>query len=204
MMNPDTVECLLLDIGHVLIDLNYNDLAQHMQALTGLGPVQLQKLFRDDGLVERFETGKMRGTQFHEEVCRRTGTRIPLPEFLAIWNSILGPPLIPEDVIAALARRTRLWIISNTNELHFEFMSRHYFFPRHCEGFVLSYEVGFLKPDPRIFAQAVARMQVDPARVLFADDQEINVKAARDQGIRAFQCLDAGQLSAELKLRGIL
>jgi FMN phosphatase YigB (HAD superfamily) len=203
-MSSDAVECLLLDVGKVLIDLNYQDLAHRMLALTGLGPAQLQKMLREDGLVERFETGKMQGAQFYEEICRRTGTRISWPEFLAIWNSILGPPLVPEELIAALARKVRLWIISNTNELHFDFMTRHYAFPRHCEGFVLSHEVGVLKPDARIFTHAVAKMQVDPSRVLFADDQEVNVKAAQDLGICAFQCRDSGQFSAELKLRGVL
>lgn len=203
-MRTDTVQCLLLDVGNVLIDLNYQDLARRMLALTGLGPAQLQTRLREDGLVERFETGKMRGTQFHEEVCRRTGTRIPWPDFLSIWNSILGPPLVSEELLASLAAKVRLWIISNTNELHFEFMTRHYAFTRHCEGFVLSHEVGFLKPDARIFAHALSQMQVQPSCVLYADDQEINVKAAQGLGIRAFQCRDSSQLSAELKLKGVL
>ncbi len=203
-MSRGSVECLLLDVGKVLIDLNYQDLADRMWTLTGLGPAQLQKLLKEDGLIERFETGKIHGAQFHEEICRRTGTPIPWPEFMAIWNSILGPPLISEDLIAALARNVRLWIISNTNELHFDFMTRHYAFPRYCEGFVLSHEVGALKPDKRIFAHAVEKMQVDASRVLFTDDQEVNVKTAQDLGFCAFLCRDAGQFSAELKLRGVL
>lgn len=203
-MNSQPVQCLLLDVGKVLVDLNYADLADRMLALTGLGPTQLQSMLREGGMVERFETGKMPGTQFHEEICRRTGTRIPWQDFLSIWNSILGPPLVPEEVIEALARKLRVWIISNTNELHFEFMTRNYAFPRHCEGFVLSHEVGVLKPNRRIFERAVARMQVDPSRVLFVDDQEVNVKAAQDLGIHAFQCRDTGQFSAELRLRGFL
>lgn len=203
-MSSDAVACLLLDVGNVLIDLNYQDLTQRMLALTGLGPAQLQKMLREDGLVERFETGKMPGAQFYEEICRRTGARISWPEFLAIWNSILGPPLVSEELIIALARKLRLWIISNTNELHFDFMTRHYAFPRYCEGFVLSHEVGVLKPDARIFAHAVAKMQVDPSLVLFADDQQVNVKAAQNLGICAFQYRDADQFSAELKLRSVL
>ncbi len=113
-------------------------------------------------------------------------------------------PWSPEELIIALARKLRLWIISNTNELHFDFMTRHYAFPRYCEGFVLSHEVGVLKPDARIFAHAVAKMQVDPSLVLFADDQQVNVKAAQNLGICAFQYRDADQFSAELKLRSVL
>ncbi len=203
-MTEGPFTCLLLDVGNVLIDLNYQDLSERMLALTGLKPLQLQAMLTEDGLVQKFETGKMNAPQFHAEVCRRTGVDVPREEFLAAWNSILGPPLVSEETIAAIARRVRLWIISNTNELHFDFMTRHFAFPRYCEGFVLSHEVGALKPDARIFTRALDLLRADPSEVLYADDGEANIKAAQRLGLCAFQCRRAGQLEAELKLRGIL
>jgi HAD superfamily hydrolase (TIGR01509 family) len=146
----------------------------------------------------------MPGAQFYEEVCRRTGVHIAWPEFLESWNSILGAPLIPEEMIAALARKVRLWVVSNTNDLHFDHMRRHFSFPRFCEGFVLSHEAGALKPDPRIFLHALEKAQVGPSGALFVDDQEINVRAAQALGIPAFQFLSLAQFEHELKLRGVL
>jgi putative hydrolase of the HAD superfamily len=203
-MSPSPVACLLLDVGRVLIDLDYQTLADRMRSITGLEPVQLQAMLSADSLVRKLETGKMQGVQFYEEVCRRTGIRIAWPEFLASWNSILGAPLISEEMIAALARNARLWVVSNTNDLHFDHMMRHFVFPRYCEGFVLSHEVGALKPDPRVFLHALEKVQVDPSAVLFVDDQEGNVTAAQALGIPAFQFLSLGQFETELKLRGVL
>ena len=203
-MSPSPVACLLLDVGRVLVDLDYQTLANRMRSITGLEPLQLQAMLSADSLVQKLETGKMQGAQFYEEVCWRTGVRIAWPEFLESWNSILGAPLISEEMIAALARNVRLWVVSNTNDLHFDHMMQHFAFPRYCEGFVVSHEVGALKPDPRIFLHALERVQMDPSAVLFVDDQEGNVAAAQALGIPAFQFLSLEQFEAELKLRGVL
>lgn len=202
-MSPGPTRCLLLDLGMVLIDLNYGTLGEKMKALTGLEPPQLQVMLTADGLVQRFETGKLEGTQFYHEVCRRIGISVPWPDFLEAWDSVLGQPMIHDELLAVLARKIRMWVISNTNEFHFDFLARHFSFLRHFEGFVLSHEVGALKPDARIFLSALEKMQTSASEVLFVDDQEANVKAAQDLGIGAFQFLNSGQFAAEMKSRGL-
>jgi len=200
----DSVRCLLLDLGKVVVSLDYDHFANGMKRLTGLGPVQLQELFASDELANRFECGAITQTQFFEEVCGRTRSRISWSAFLEAWNSIIGPALIPEETIAALARNLRLWAISNTNCLHYEFLERRYPFWRLFEGFVLSHQVGALKPDPRIFRHALDQIRECPSAILFVDDQEINVAAARELGIEGFQFQNPGQFADELKSRGLL
>jgi glucose-1-phosphatase len=204
MNSAGTAKHLLLDIGNVLVGLDYEDFGERMRALTGLSSVQLQTLLRADNLAQRFETGKITGIVFYEEACRRTGISMPWPDFLEAWNSILGPILIPEELLALLSKNVRLWIISNTNELHYDFMTRNFPFPRYVEGSILSHEVGALKPDSRIFVYALQKMQALAGEVLFVDDQAANVKAAQDLGIGAFQFLNPPQFAAELRARGIL
>jgi HAD superfamily hydrolase (TIGR01509 family) len=61
-----------------------------------------------------------------------------------------------------------------------------------CWGFeeitddiVYSHEVGLLKPDPRIFVLAAERLGVRPEEIVFLDDVEGHVEAARAVGYRA-------------------
>jgi FMN phosphatase YigB (HAD superfamily) len=196
--------CLFLDIGMVLVGLNYEPLAEKMRALAGIEPEQLQTILTAESLVHRYETGRITEAEFYEEVCRRANTRIPRAEFLEAWYSIFAEPLIPDEWLAALAQRVPLWALSNTNKLHFEFMMRRYTFLSHFEGFVLSHEVGLLKPDERIFRIALERVQARASEVLFADDQAANVEAAQALGIDAFRFLSPDQFAAELKARGLL
>jgi len=196
--------CLFLDIGMVLVRLDYEPLAERMRALAGIEPVQLQALLTAGNLVQRYETGKITEAAFHEEVCRRIGTSIPRTAFHEAWYSIFGQPLIPDECLATLAQRVPLWALSNTNRLHFEFMTRRYGFFRHFAGFVLSHEVGLLKPDERIFRIALEKVQARASEVLFVDDQDANIRAAQALGIDAFRFVNADQFAAELKGRGLL
>jgi glucose-1-phosphatase len=195
---------LFLDIGMVLVSLNYQPLADKMRSLAGVAPDQVRTVLTGHDLASRYETGAITESDFYDEICRRLGIRIDWDEFIEAWYSIFDQQLIPEEMLAALAQSTRLWALSNTNKLHFEFMKRRYTFLNHFEGFVLSHEVGVLKPDARFFRRALEMVQALPSEVLFVDDQEANVGAARSLGIAAFRFEGVDQFAAELKARGLL
>ena len=195
---------LLLDIGMVLVRLDFAPLEEKMQALSGLAPSRLQPLLTADGLIQKFESGAIHEREFYEDVCRRIGVRIPWPEFLEAWNSIFDRPLIPDPVLARLSAKTHLWAVSNTNKLHFDFMSRNFSFLKYFDTLVLSHEVGALKPDARVFLHVLGRAQAKPSEILFVDDQAANVQAARQLGIEAFRFVGPGHFIAEMQSRGLL
>ncbi len=53
----------------------------------------------------------------------------------------------------------------------------------HVDEFVLSYEVGAVKPDPKIFATALQRLEVEPAEAIMVGDSE-----EADGGAQALGC----------------
>lgn len=56
---------------------------------------------------------------------------------------------------------------------------------------VLSCEVGWAKPDPRIYTEALRRLGAEPAAALFIDDTPANVAAARSVGLAAHRHVTA-------------
>ena len=68
---------------------------------------------------------------------------------------------------------------------------------------VVSGQEGVIKPDPRIFETAAARMAHDPGETVFFDDRQDNVDAAIRAGFDAVRFEDAGQVRAELARRGL-
>lgn len=195
---------LLLDIGMVLVRLDFKPLAEKMRALARIEPAQLQALLTGNGLVQEFECGRLSETEFYEEVCRRIGMIIPWSEFLEAWNSVFTDQLVSDHILATLAGKTHLWAISNTNRTHFDFLVRSFTFLRYFEGLILSYEVGALKPDARIFQEALRKSGAPASDLLFVDDQEINVKAARALGIDGFTLLSPAQFESEMRIRSLL
>ena len=67
-----------------------------------------------------------------------------------------------------------------------------------------SHVVGVSKPDPRIFALAIERCRLDPARTVFIDDSLRNVEAGRNAGLHALHFRDPQQLRADLNRLGML
>ncbi len=197
--------CLFMDLGKVLIDFDPEHFATNMKSLTGVGSERLRSAFLDEGLARRFESGSMTDEEFHQEACSRIGRAIGWADFVYAWNSIILPDaILPEDLVLRLSRRLPLWAISNTNSIHFDYIRRHFSVLLHFSGYVVSHEIGALKPDPRIFHAALARAEVQPQEALFTDDREENIDAARRLGIDAFRFQNPAHFVAELRLRRIL
>ncbi len=199
------IRCGLLDLGKVLVDFDLRPFAERMRVLTGLEADQLRPAFTADGLAIQYESGRIGDTEFHAEVCRRLGREIPFAEFANAWTSIFLPrPLLPDDLLSCLAKTVDLWILSNTNPLHFSHIAGHYSFMRHFRGYVVSYQAGFLKPDRRIFELALDKAGAAAGETLFVDDAMSNVEAARILGIDAFQFAGAEHFRQEMRARNLI
>lgn len=64
---------------------------------------------------------------------------------------------------------------------------------------VLSYEVGMVKPDPRIFRLVCDRLGVEPAESIMIDDMERYCAAAEDEGMSAVVYRDFKQAKQEIE-----
>jgi HAD superfamily hydrolase (TIGR01549 family) len=200
--NPTRISGIFFDLGNVLVEVNYREFAARLTSLTGKPMEELRPAFTD-GLVVRYELGLCEEGEFLSTLCGRIGLR--QTDFLEAWTSIFAAkPLIPEDVIMDLSRKYRLWIISNTNRMHFDYIRGHYSFLACFHGLILSYEVGAAKPDPAIFKLALERAGIKPDEAVFVDDQLANVKAAREIGIDAIRFLNLDQLLLEFRERHLL
>ncbi len=63
---------------------------------------------------------------------------------------------------------------------------------------ILSYRVGSMKPDAAIYEAAEAAAKVSADRILFLDDRQENVAAARGRGWKAQQCIGGRQAQQAL------
>jgi putative hydrolase of the HAD superfamily len=64
---------------------------------------------------------------------------------------------------------------------------------------VYSHEEGMNKPDPRIYERAWQRLGVQPQEMIFLDDVEPNIRAARECGIHAILFQNNAQAIAEIE-----
>ena len=62
-----------------------------------------------------------------------------------------------------------------------------------------SAKIGLRKPDPRIYRMMIEQLKVDPANCVYLDDLGVNLKPAREMGMRTIKVTSAAQAIAELE-----
>ena len=99
--------------------------------------------------------------------------------------------------IHRLPPRLRLACLSN-DVAQWSKKLRHQFALDACiPHWIISGDVGFRKPEPRIYDIATMQLELAPERILFVDDRLANVHAARNQGMHAVLFESAQTASSE-------
>jgi FMN phosphatase YigB (HAD superfamily) len=95
-------------------------------------------------------------------------------------------------------------MLSNTDVMRFGFIKDRFPEVLLFDEYVLSYEVGYVKPDPRIYEIAVDKAEVSPNECLFIDDRRENIEAARQLGVQTIHCREDSDLEASLRTLGLV
>jgi putative hydrolase of the HAD superfamily len=195
---------VIFDLGRVLVDFDFRRGYRALESLCPYPAAEIPARLATGGLVERFETGLIEPRDFVTQMSAVLDLRIGYDEFCGVWSSIFTGTLVPEAMLAGLAARYRLLLLSNTNAIHFEGLREsHGVLLRHFHELVLSYQVKAMKPRPEIFQAAIARAGCRPGECFFTDDIAANVAAASSLGIDAVQFQSAAQLEQDFAARGI-
>jgi putative hydrolase of the HAD superfamily len=142
----------------------------------------------------------------YEEWCARLRASTDmspadLDEYMAaFWDIYMGNP--NEELIAyfrALRPRYRTAILTNSFIGAREHEEERYGFTSMTDVAIYTHEEGVHKPDPRIFAIVCERLGARPEDIVFLDDVEKNVAAARAFGIHAILFRDNAQAIADIQ-----
>jgi putative hydrolase of the HAD superfamily len=203
-MRQSDIDVILFDLGGVLIELSGVETMLEWSAAVS-SPEELWQRWLASETVRRFETGLIDADAFALGVVGEFGISVSPAEFLRAFN---GWPRAPFpgtfELLAELAPHYRLASVSNTNPMHWDRFTRDWSLDRAFHHNFPSHEVGKLKPDREYFEHVLDALAVEPRRVLFLDDNIINVDAAVALGVRAHRAVgveDARRVFAELGLR---
>ena len=138
------------------------------------------------------ESGRSSVAEFCAEVRRKSPCcRASDADICAAWASLLtGIPARRIEALLRLRQQYRLFLLSNTNEIHWQ-KAVDCFFPYqgfgvedYFERIFLSYRMHLVKPDHKIFTTMLHDAGIVAAETLFIDDSPANCAAARDLGIQ--------------------
>lgn len=198
------IETIIFDMGKVLIPFDFTRGYHALAPFSKFSAEQIPHELSKTDLVNRLESGKIEPIPFFDELRSILNADLTYEEFCRIWTCIFLPDtLIPESFVQTLKERYRVMVLSNTNSIHFEMVTAAYPILKHFHHFVLSHEVGALKPEPKIYNAAIANAQCPADRCFFTDDIPAYVEGARKAGLNAEQFLGFEKLQDDLKRYGV-
>ncbi|HPF91832.1 MAG TPA: HAD family phosphatase [Flavobacteriales bacterium] len=186
-------DTLLLDLGGVLIDVDYHATARAFRAL---GHPEFDRLYskaQQDHLFDGFETGALSPAEFRDRIRQVLDPSLSDAVIDANWNAMLGS-IPPEriELVSRLKERYQVLLLSNTNAIHvpsFEaIIARENGisdFKALFHGAYYSCEIGQRKPEAAAYHHVLERHNADPRRTLFIDDSIQHVHGARAAGLNA-------------------
>ncbi|MBI1352853.1 MAG: HAD-IA family hydrolase [Acidobacteria bacterium] len=199
------IHTVLFDLGNVLVPLDFDRAYRAASRRTGLSEREVAHLLHDSGLSGPYERGEMTSREFHRRMDSLLGLGYAYEPFRHLWCDMFRPEaLVDEALLDELDPQVRIAILSNTNELHWEWIRERYPVVRRFEKAVLSYEVGALKPDPAIYAATLEAVGARPEECFFTDDKPENVEGARAVGIQAETFVGVEPLREQLAALGLL
>ena len=152
----------------------------------------------NSALEPGYDTGMMTSQEFYQQIIAQFKVSLEFERFARWWNSLFSPMPEMAEVVTRLARSYPLFLLSNTNALHFDYIQENYPVLKHFSHFVLSYKVGSRKPEKGIYEYLLQQAGLAPEQILFIDDKMPFVAAAREHGIQAWQFTSSEALKQQL------
>ncbi len=198
------IAAIAFDLGNVLIKVDHLRFCRGLAELAGWPPQEIYAAVFQSGLESGYDCGRLSSPEFHRRFQARFHLDLPFPRFRDLWNEIFDPLEDMEEVAARLARRYPLYLLSNTNPLHFRYV-RGRFAPllKHFRALILSHRVGSRKPEAAIFQALLREVGLPPAQILFTDDNADFVAAARTHGLTAWIFVSPQDFKERLRVAGL-
>ena len=175
---------LLFDLGHVLVQL------RRLSFLKRFKPhwdeQQIDRWWSNLTCIRLFEVGQIDEGAFLKMAVEETDYRGSPAEFRALFaGRVLGVYPGAEALIDRLKDRIRIGVLSNTNPLHISVLRSYSNLLDSFHDRFLSYELGLLKPDRRIYERVLEKIGMPAERVVFFDDNRANTAAAAAVGLQS-------------------
>lgn len=184
----------IFDLGGILVDVNLNNIYSGLERLGFSAETQKEHMDHLTQWATDYEQGMVSTKDFFAHIQSFCQAGTSQEAVRQAWNSVIENTTQERlQLVKDLGAAHRVFLLSNTNEAHWEYIRQHTFinngFPPEelFEQVFLSYEMKLIKPDVRIYQEVLRATGIQPGETLFIDDRADNLASAATLGIHT-QC----------------
>lgn len=186
-------DALILDFGGVLMNIDYSAATR---AFANLGVTTQHLAYSQQeqtSLFDNLETGRITPEEFRTAIRQLSGLDVIDAAIDNAWNAmILDFPATRPDFLKKLRLQKPLYLLSNTNEIHYRCFSKRIKettdnkLEELFDKTYYSHQMGMRKPEVEIFEYVLKTHSLNPNKTFFIDDSIQHVEGARKAGLQAF------------------
>jgi len=195
---------IVFDLGRVLVGFDQDLIARRLIKRSKRSLEEIVAYYRKSNIFDSFERGRISPQEALESINKMFNLRLSMEEFNELWSDIFFENPGMEEIVVALKAHYRLFILSDTNVLHYEHIVKHFPIVNYFEEHLVSFKLGTRKPDPRTFEAALKRANVSGRETIFIDDKERNVEGAHALGITGIHYRSVKETREAFERLGVL
>jgi HAD superfamily hydrolase (TIGR01509 family) len=197
------IKVILFDLGGVLVELTGVPImlqwTNHRYDAEGLW-----KAWLSSPAVRSFEQGRSTAEQFADDLIMEMALPVGKTQFIdrfKQWPRGLFPGV--SSLLERLKHTYTLACLSNSNGLHWPILMKDMGLEKMLHHHFASHLMQKLKPDREAFEHVLQRLGCEASAVLFLDDNDINVKSAKQIGMIAYRATGPGEIENALEKAGV-
>jgi glucose-1-phosphatase len=197
-MDFSEIKNIIFDLGNVIINIDFDLTFKSFEKLTSKNLEEVYEEFENQQIWERYELGELTNEAFIQllrdvfEISASDG------KIISAWNALLlDIPKKRIQRIKELSKKYRLFILSNTSDLHVLDVNR---ILNESNGIgdlkelvevaYYSYEMELRKPGVEIYNAVLDQSNLMASETVFLDDNYDNIVGANKVGLHTIHVTD--------------
>lgn len=200
--NPE-IKAVIFDLGNVLVNYDVGRAARRFSKAGGISQLRIWAHFFLSKFEQAYTRGEISTAEFYREASRIFKKPVPYKTFKHYWNDIFWQNPGMDRLLSRLKKHYPLYLISNTNLLHFTHIKKQFRILRHFKKMFPSHEVKARKPELRIYRRVLKKIGLRPEETVFIDDMKSFIEGAKKTGMHTIRFRGLKPLIQSLKELGV-
>jgi len=196
------IDTIISDMGQVVLHFNNRLFFRKMTQYTNRSEEEIRAVTHAHiEIVDLFDKGKIRPEEFYQKAKTGLEAEVSYEDFFAAYCDVFAVNPLTLGILKKLKPKYKLILLSNTDIVRFSYIKRKFPELLIFDGYVLSFDYGLMKPDPRVYIAALELAGSNPERAVFIDDIQENIDGAERVGIKGL--LFTPEIDLEKALRDL-
>jgi len=196
MLELNGVKNIIFDLGGVILNIDYEQTANAFKKIGIKNFNDIYSQAKQGKVFDKLETGEITPEEFREYI-KEIVPSLQLSDIDKSWNAmLLDLPVQRINLLKELKKKYRLFLLSNTNEIHIKCFRKiiessygENIFDSIFEHQYYSSDIGLRKPNADCFQYVLEKNGLEASETLFIDDSIQHVEGARKLKINTYHLI---------------